>query len=837
MGLVVFALFRDSMRNPGQLVLTVLSVTMGVCVIVGVDIANHSAMAEFHRADRVISGAATHRLTGGTNALDESIYRLVRVDAGIRAAAPVIHVPVSLSGQEGDWSLIGVDPFSDFRLRELGLDRGVGGNESIADALPWPIYLPQHLMSDEQGPVIIEYRGQQQRFNPVGTLRMRSGDSRLLVSDIAWAQDFLGMQGEISYIDLRLESKDEPLLRALLPDHVRLIDLGIQHSARQEMSRAFRTNLTALSLLAFVVAMFLVYSAVSFQVVRRRKLLGLFASMGVTSGQFLGLLLVELMVLAAVGTACGILLGVVLAETLTGWVGVTINTLYYRLVSPVPILEFWTLFKALAVGLAGSVLAGLVPAWAVSRESPVCLLRETGRAVGWRSLAPRWLPWSLGLSVCAALLVGFSGNSLVLPFAGLFLLICALSMMGPWLLHHCLGLAGLQGRHPRWLIPRLAIRNAGRHLDRTGVAVAALSVAVSATLGVELMIQSFRYSVEDWLEHYLRADIYLSARGSEIPFLTENLIGTLQALPMVRSLSTGNRLELETPTGPVTVFVLDTPPAGFAGFRILEGETDGLWSRFQQEGEVLVSEPLSRRMGLAPGAGIRLPTDRGMQSFTIAAVYRDYSSDQGLVTMDVNTWNRFFDSFQPISAALYLEPESDVKQVIEMILAESTTPSGLYVRSNRDLRQESLSVFDQTFRITEVLRWLSVIVAVVGVLSALMALLLERRWELDLLSRIGFSRGQVSGMLVLEAGLIGFVAGLVAIPLGVLLSLILIHVINVRSFGWSMELWMSWYPVWQAWALSVGAGVAAAIFPAWQHGREQRRKFRASGMTGLGRES
>ncbi|MDE0715335.1 MAG: hypothetical protein OXI10_10795, partial [Gammaproteobacteria bacterium] len=75
MGLVVLALARDLLRSPWQLVLTVLSVAAGVSVVVGIDIANDSAMAEFHRAGRIMDGAATHRLSGRTRALDESLYR------------------------------------------------------------------------------------------------------------------------------------------------------------------------------------------------------------------------------------------------------------------------------------------------------------------------------------------------------------------------------------------------------------------------------------------------------------------------------------------------------------------------------------------------------------------------------------------------------------------------------------------------------------------------------------------------------------------------------------------------------------------------------------------
>ncbi|MXX16288.1 MAG: FtsX-like permease family protein, partial [Gammaproteobacteria bacterium] len=307
MGLVVLALARDLLRSPWQLVLTVLSVAAGVSVVVGIDIANDSAMAEFHRAGRIMDGAATHRLSGSTRALDESLYRVVRVDAGIQAAAPVISARVSIAGSGERWTLMGVDPLSDYRLRNFHLDQFTDepGPEGEAEIL-WPLFGPAGLAGMKDDFVVLEHGSRRQAFHWAGKLTIPGeSESRLLVTDISWAQDFLAMQGRISHVDLRLEPGEESVLRALLPDDTRLINLGIHHGARQDMSRAFRINLTALSLLALVVAMFLVYSAVSFQVIRRRRLLGLLGAMGVTGGQASLVLLTEVVLVGAFGTVSG----------------------------------------------------------------------------------------------------------------------------------------------------------------------------------------------------------------------------------------------------------------------------------------------------------------------------------------------------------------------------------------------------------------------------------------------------------------------------------------------------------------------------------------------------
>jgi putative ABC transport system permease protein len=56
----------------------------------------------------------------------------------------------------------------------------------------------------------------------------------------------------------------------------------------------------------------------------------------------------------------------------------------------------------------------------------------------------------------------------------------------------------------------LAVRGVSASLSRTGVATAALAVAVATVNGVGLMIASFRASLDDWLRTTLTADIYLT---------------------------------------------------------------------------------------------------------------------------------------------------------------------------------------------------------------------------------------------------------------------------------------------------------------------------------------
>jgi len=135
------------------------------------------------------------------------------------------------------------------------------------------------------------------------------------------------------------------------------------------------------------------------------------------------------------------------------------------------------------------------------------------------------------------------------------------------------------------------------------------------------------------------------------------------------------------------------------------------------------------------------------------------------------------------------------------------------------LRETSIEIFDQTFAITSALRLLATLVAFIGVLSALMSLQLERVRELGVLRATGMTLRQMWQLSFLETGLMGLVAGLIAIPTGFVLAWVLIYVINVRSFGWTLQMDLQPAYFLQALAVALVAALLAAIYPSFKLGQ------------------
>ena len=656
----------------------------------------------------------------------------------------------------------------------------------------------------------------------LGLLESADPESRrtldaLLLLDVGAAQRLLGMPGRISHVDLILADSEVAAVERWLPPGARVVRASEQADTVAQLTAAFELNLVALSLLALVVGMFLVYNTVLFSVVQRRAVFGTLRTLGTTPGQLFRLILAETLVTAALGALVGVGLGYLLGQSAVRLVTRTINDLYYVVsVSGAP-LTLATAVKGVVTGLGAALVAALGPALEAARVEPVTALRPST----FETRARRLVPW-LALVGLAASLLGALGlvlatRSLVASFAGLFGVVLGTALIAP---AFTVGLMTLLRPFASRLlgpIGRLATGTVARAVSRTGVAAAALMVAVSVTIGVSVMIASFRATVANWLELTLQADVYVSAPSPggarNAQPLSDDVPGLVADVPGVADVETVRLVLVASPQGEIRLAVTDsTRTRSAALYRFSEGDARETWQRVQG-GAVLVSEPFAFRHAIPPhGGSVALESDRGLRSFPVAGIYYDYASEQGTVMMAREVYERHWADRARSSVAAYVAAGHDPAAVTDAVRL-ALAGRALQVVENRALRDAALRIFDRTFAVTEALRVLAVVVAFIGVWSAILSLQVERTRELGTLLALGLLPRQLWGLTLVETGLIGLAAGLLSLPLGVALAVILIDVINVRSFGWTMQLELPPLVLVQALALSVLAALLAAVYP------------------------
>jgi putative ABC transport system permease protein len=215
------------------------------------------------------------------------------------------------------------------------------------------------------------------------------------------------------------------------------------------------------------------------------------------------------------------------------------------------------------------------------------------------------------------------------------------------------------------------------------------------------------------------------------------------------------------------------------------------------------------------GSRLPLETDRGRAALPVAAVFRDYASDAGTVMMSRRTYERLFDDRSFTALGVFAAPgiaaealSAEIRGLAAQIGAE------LSIRPVSTLRRATLEVFDRTFTVTAVLRLLALVIAACGITGALLALELDRVRELGILRALGLARRQVAAMILAQSGALGLCAGLLAIPVGLLLSEILVHIINRRSFGWTIDIAWSFGVLAAAPVVGVAAGLLGGLYPA-----------------------
>jgi putative ABC transport system permease protein len=236
---------------------------------------------------------------------------------------------------------------------------------------------------------------------------------------------------------------------------------------------------------------------------------------------------------------------------------------------------------------------------------------------------------------------------------------------------------------------------------------------------------------------------------------------------------------------------------------------------------VLVSEPFAFQRGVAAGEIIELPTHAGTRRFEVAATFQSYDVNASAVLMSRATYGRHFEDDAIDSIGIFLAEGVGVESMTDSLRSLQVGAQTLRVSSNADLRRRSLEVFDRTFVITDVLYWLALGVAFIGILSAMLALQLERSREFATLRALGMTPRQVAGLISIQTGVVGLLSGLASIPLGIVMAWVLIKVINRRAFGWQIDMTVAPAILAVAVVFAIGAALLAGIYPAWRAGQSQ----------------
>ena len=866
---------RRMAHEPLRTATTVVGIALGIAVVIAIQLTNSSSVRGFETALDTVSGKASIEITA-PGGIDELLLPDLGWLRDFGAASPVIEGDMAIvTGEETSLfrprraeavKVLGVDILRDRTVRDYAVAAyatpgapvaGAPTAEDVSATLSSQSFL--ELLTSPQSIVITEKLAKRRGYTLGSEIRLLAGDrvntyivralledkgparvmdGSFVLMDIAAAQLAFARLGRIDRIDVQIAHAAGTLDASRAPTSAELdaAEAGIaaklpaglsaaKPSRRgqqvEKMLSAFHLNLSALSWVALIVGLFLVYNTATVAVLARREEVGMLRALGVTRRQVLWLFLGEAALMGTVGTLVGLGLGRVLANLAVGITSATVSTIYIATAAAPPALTWAHEALAFGLGLPLSLLAALVPALEASRVPPTAAMRGSDR------LASRVRLRLATFLVPLAVLAGAVGLAQLGPVDGrplfaygsAFATIIGASLLVPAIIFVT---AKALARPLAWLgvTGRLAHAHFTAAIPRLSISIAALSVALAMMVAIAVMVGSFRETVVYWVGQTLQADLFVGpgvqpTTGSA-QSLSPTIIDALEAHPSVAAVDTFRNLDLVYQGNLVVLGAGQFDIVRSHGSLLFKEPSDGrdALSRAIGSDAVLVSEAFANKYRTRPGDTLQLATQQGDRPFTVAAVYYDYAIDRGVIVMDRPVFARYFGERPPTSAAVYLREGSDPEVVRREVLDTLDEGHRAFIYTNRTLRAEVLRIFDSTFAITYALELIAIVVAMLGVAGTLLTLVLERRRELRMLRLIGALKRQVQRVVVIEAALIGTTSMLIGLVTGLALSLLLVFVINVQSFGWTIQFRVPWLFLAQVSLAVVAATAVAGFLPA-----------------------
>jgi len=822
--------WRGLLARPLRTALAIVGIALGVAVVTATIITGSSSEQALRSATADLLGRADLRL----RAFDDAGFRPRTIQAlralpDVEAVAPVSERRLTVSTTPGDNErvftllVMGIDPEADALVRDPRLDSGVPlSADSPTDVLAPASWVSRNKL--ELGDQLL-LAGRREGMPPLriiglmadtGLAARENGD--LLILSRTTLDESFGVPAPIRYLDLDLgDEPDEAAIERVTAtlDEPFVVETEADAAAPLASAQEGFVGVALLfGLVSLVVGAFLVGNTMAMTVGERTRELGLLRAAGTTSRQVLGIVLRQAAALGVLGSALGIVAGIVLAAGMIGFLSSTRAVLVVGL--PLPI---GGLLVAFALGLGVTLVGALVPAMRAARLSPLEALRPSPRTD--RGLLDRLRPLivaELVVVAAAMLLVAVSGiRTPILPVLLSLGLLIGGAVAAAFVLEPLSRIIGRPFERFFGAQGRLGRANLSRDRVRTGLTVGAMMIALAAVVALGTVAESARAGTERRVAsilpggHAIRVGLPLDAETFRPTF--EATVGVEVASPV-----------LDVPV--VRVTDGDQEEAALAGIdpNVFDDENALIiggapradaYAALRAGGAVFVPESLARRVGIAVGdvMGLALPGGEihelavaGLVEFSLPA----RTADGALLVSTADAR----DLFGVTAASLWIMvPQADVpSSVFAAAVRETAVQLAAEPLTARDLAVELSRSLDRLIGLFDALALIAVVIGALGIVNTLGVGIGERVREIAILRSHGMTVGQVQAMVVAEAAMMGAIAGVLAIVTGLLVAFMLVN--GGASAELAAGLRLPW-PLLVA-VLLVGTGVAAlaGLYPA-----------------------
>lgn len=574
--------------------------------------------------------------------------------------------------------------------------------------------------------------------------------------------------------------------------------------------RILSTMLLAFGLVALLVAALVIYNTFNILVAQRVRELALLRCIGASRGQVFGSVVLEAVVVGAIASLAGLLLGYGL--------GAAALAVFERLNLPLPpgslTLEPRTMVLAPLTGLLVTVVAATLPARAATKARPIAALgartEEPTYRAGRLMIVSAVLLTLLGGGLTAyGISTGPGEGPLMIVAAGGTLVFLAVLIVGPVIVRP---LSAFTGALPRRLfgVPgRLAVDNSRRNPRRSATTTIALTVGVGLMTLISVVTASSRAYLNDRLDQEFPVDFQISAQrrdGGLDEQVPRALAADLRNRPEIGQVIEVRRADARFNGRPEEIGMMSAAALGTA---VRPETTAGDLDRLAP-GTAALSGNAADSLGLGVGdtATVRTPGGRSVD-LRIVAVIQSEMLYLPTFTVPEASFTEYFGEIDDIQILVQAKEGVTVAAARQAVEAAARPYPTAQVLSAAEVRAEYDSAMDMLLLIVAGLLALAVIISLLGIANTLALSAHERTRESALLRALGLERSRLRQMLSIEALILGLVGALVGVTLGIV-------------FGWAVVLTQASdvpfvVPVAQVLLLIAAsglAGVIAAVLPA-----------------------
>ncbi len=775
------ALLSHWTRKPGQLVTLILGLSLATALWSGVKAINAEADASYDQAAATLGqDKLTQLVREDSERMDQQVY----ID--LRRAGWLVSPVLEGEAQFGIVKLrvLGIDPLT-MPPQAQSIAFAKGGDLIDFISTPGLIYAN----AETAARISTETRSRLRILKgvPPGTI----------ITDIGQAQILLKADGKISR--LLVWKTQPPQLTPFKVIAPSLVLRGPSQSADfSRLTDSFHLNLTAFGYLAFLVGLFIVYSAISLAFEQRRPVFRTLRALGLSLNALVFILIAELLMMALIAGVIGVALGYLVAAALLPDVSATLRGLYGVEVSGTLAFRSSWWLAGLGIAVGGTLLASAQHLWQVW-HLPI-LVPAQPRA--WAKAAARTRLWQ-GAGAITLLTLSMTiflfGRGLFAGFAILGTMMLGASLALPLMLSSLLNIGELLAKRP---IAVWFWADTRQQLSGQTMALMALLLALATNVGVGTMVSSFRQTFVSYLDQRLASELYVSGRTeTEANAIRDWLVPRSDAVLPIWN------VEGKVAGQPAQIFGVVDHATYRQNWPMLSAVPQ-VWDKIAIGEGVLINEQLSRREHLNLGDPITLPGD--WQSHVVG-VYSDYGNPVGQVIVGFDRLGAHYKDITKLRYGIRVQPEK-AAALADDLRKQFDLPAQNVINQS-DLKKFSLGVFERTFSVTAALNVLTLGVAAIAMFASLMTLAEMRLPQLAPVWAMGLTRRYLAWLEFCRSLILAAFTMIAALPLGLSLAWILLSVVNVEAFGWRLP--MSVFPAQWAWLGILGllASALAAALP------------------------